>query len=237
MTHDAPSRSGARVKALLTGIVCPLTKGGPVSGIHKAPAKGPLWVDKEGLGGDEQGNRRHHGGAEKALHHYPWDHYAYWRQWFRDPPGLLAAPGAFGENLSTEDLTEADVCIGDVFGLGGATIQVSQVRQPCATLNTRFGIPDMARRVQESGRTGWYYRVGQPGRVAAGASLRLLERPHPRWPLTRLIRLLFLAPYDFAEQERLLALSGVAECHRQLVRRRLETGQVEDWGKRLGITN
>src|SRR3546814_3138455 len=75
------------------------------------------------------------------------------------------------------------------FELGTALLEVSQGRQPCWKLNDRFGVPDMVRRVQSSGRTGWYYRVLRPGTARAGDPLRLDSRPHPDWPLRRLNRL------------------------------------------------
>src|SRR3546814_4948632 len=104
---------------------------------------------------------------------------------------LLRVPGAFGENISTRGLDEDNVCLGDRFELGTALLEVSQGRQPCWKLNDRFGVPDMVRRVQSSGRTGWYYRVLRPGTARAGDPPRLDSRPHPDWPLRRLNRLLF----------------------------------------------
>ena len=111
-----------------------------------------------------------HGGPEKAVHHYPFDHYEAWRTELGDI-GLLRQPGAFGENLSAVGLTEADVAVGDVFRLGSAIVEVSQGRQPCWKLNERFGQPTVAKSVQASGRTGWYYRVIETGLVA----------PMPSW--------------------------------------------------------
>ncbi len=96
----------------------------------------------------------------------------------------LPVPSA--KNLSSAGLTEADVCLGDRFALGTAVVEVSQLRQPCWKLSDRFGVRELARRVQETGRTGWYYRVLQPGSVAAGDLLTLQARPYPQWTLSRL---------------------------------------------------
>src|SRR5690606_21570785 len=106
---------------------------------------GPL-----GLEGDEQGDPRVHGGVDKAVHHYPFEHYAAWRAELGDLP-VLAAPGAFGENLCSTGLDEDSVCLADRYALGDAVLEVSQGRQPCWKLNDRFGVRDMARRVQDSG--------------------------------------------------------------------------------------
>lgn len=220
-----------RVDALLLGKAVPYTRPGSRSAIDKRPTDAPLAIGALGLAGDEQGDLRVHGGPDKAIHHYAFDHYRAWREALGALP-LLQAPGAFGENISTRGLTEAEVCLGDRFTLGSALLEVSQGRQPCWKLNDRFGVPDMARRVQDSGRTGWYYRVLQPGVAAAGDLLRLDARPYPHWPLQRLGALLFgrvLAP---AALEPALQLPLVPSW-RRLLERRLQHGAAEDWGKRL----
>jgi len=155
------------------------------SAIRKVPLAPPWRIAAEGLIGDRQADRRHNGGVEKALHHYPREHYDAWRNEERALASEFVAP-AFGENISTLGLTEDSICVGDVFALGGARLQVSQGRQPCLTLNFRFGRRDMARRTQESGRCGWYYRVLETGVAQPGDSLRLIERMRADWPLARL---------------------------------------------------
>ena len=115
--------------ALLAGQARMFARG-EASAIAKAPLAGPVKIGFLGLEGDEQADRRVHGGPDKALHHYPHDHYARWREG-RDGEPLLAAPGAFGENVATLGLTEEQVCIGDRFRLGSALVEISQGRQPC----------------------------------------------------------------------------------------------------------
>jgi MOSC domain-containing protein YiiM len=162
---------------------------GEPSAIGKRAVAGPLWVTRLGLVGDEQADRRHHGGQDKALHHYPQEHYARWRQELPGKAALFTA-GGFGENLSTRDLCEAEACLGDIYKLGSAAIQISQGRKPCWKLNTRFGLDEMAARVHASGRTGWYYRVVEEGEAGPGDVLVLLERPLPEWSIQRLYSVL-----------------------------------------------
>lgn len=219
------------VDALLAGIARPYTRPGSMSAIDKRPLDGTVAIGELGLEGDEQGDRRVHGGPDKAVHHYPFEHYATWRNEL-GPLAPLQSPGAFGENVSTRGLTEADVCLGDRFELGTALLEVSQGRQPCWKLNDRIGVPRMARLVQDSGRTGWYYRVVRPGEARAGDALRLVGRPHPDWPLLRLIRLLAGRVLDPAELGAALELPLVPSW-RRLVERRLASRQVEDWGRRI----
>lgn len=221
------------IRAVLVGTVSPLGRRGVASGIDKHALSGPVAVRINGLAGDEQGDRKHHGGPEKAIHHYPFDHYAAWRQ---NHPGIawrLGAEGAFGENLSTEGMTEEDVCIGDIYRLGTALVEVSQGRQPCWRLNERFADREMARHVQESGRTGWYYRVLEEGAVSAGDAIVLQDRPAGTMSLGRIIRILYRETLDAEALSALSALPGLSESWRTLAKRRLASMKVEDWSRRL----
>lgn len=110
-------------------------------------------ASQTGLAGDEQGDKKNHGGRDKAIHAYPVSHYPIWAA---EHPSLAASfqTGSFGENLVVEGVIEVDICLGDRWRIGDALCEVSQGRQPCWKLNVRFGVPDMAVRVQRSGRTG-----------------------------------------------------------------------------------
>jgi MOSC domain-containing protein YiiM len=221
---------------VLAGIVKPLPDDERLSGIDKHLVDGPWRITRTGLVGDTQADLKNHGGLEKALHHYPRDHYGTWASEIGAHP-LLHHPGAFGENFCTMGWTEADICIGDVMRFGSAIIQVSQGRQPCWKLNRRFSRDDMAYAVQMTGRTGWYYRVLQEGVANHGDTLALDERPQPGWPLSRLTRLLYRDKHATDELVLMAALPQLADGWWQLARRRVETAQTEDWSKRLGMEN
>ncbi len=216
---------------VLTGTVAPLGAAGKSSAIAKQPVSGPVAIGPLGLHGDAQADVRVHGGPDKAVHLYAWPHYAAWRSELGAAP-VLQAPGAFGENLAVAGLDEAGVCIGDHWRAGSAVLEVTQGRQPCWKLNLRFGHKDMARRLQDTGRTGWYWRVLEPGQLQAGDAIHLVERPHPAWTLARVVDLLYHRPLDRE------ALQGLARLHlppswQRIVQGRLERGQVEDWARRM----
>lgn len=217
---------------VLTGALAPLGTDGTMSGIAKSALPGPWTITPLGIAGDAQGDPKHHGGPDKAIHQYPRDHYAAWATEIGPHP-LLSAPGAFGENLSNRGWTEANVCIGDVVRFGSVLLQVSQGRQPCFKLNRRFGRDDMAIRVQRTGRTGWYYRVVEPGAVDAGANLALVDRPRPDWPLARLIHLLYVDTRNRDALNDATAIPELADGWRALFQRRLDSGATEDWRRRL----
>lgn len=220
------------IDAVHIGGVKPLGAQGIPSGIDKLPVAGPVALVASGLAGDGHGDTRHHGGPEKALHLYPRVHYAAWRRELPDLRGCFAA-GAFGENLAVRGITEADACIGDVFRAGTALIELSQGRQPCWRLNLRFGIADMARRVQTSGRTGWYFRVIEEGDLAAGSTLTLMRRPNPDWTLGRAHHLLYQDTLNFEALAEFAALPGLSPSWQTLARRRLERRSVERWNTRV----
>lgn len=177
------------ILAVLLGQVRPFRGDDEPSAIGKLPVTDMVAVGALGLAGDEQADRTVHGGIDKAVHHYPADHYDWWRGHLGDPP-LLGAPGAFGENISATGLDESNVCLGDRFRLGTALVEVSQARQPCWKLDHRFGTKGVMATVVKTRRTGWYYRVLEPGQVRAGDMLDLVERRYPEWPLASLFSLL-----------------------------------------------
>ncbi|MCA0210042.1 MAG: MOSC domain-containing protein [Proteobacteria bacterium] len=176
------------ILAVLLGKARPF-RGDEPSAIGKLPVACAVAVGAMGLSGDEQADRTVHGGVDKAIHHYPADHYDWWREYLGDTP-LLDAPGAFGENISTSGLDEENVFLGDRFRLGTALVEVSQARQPCWKLDHRFQARGVMAQVVKTRRTGWYYRVLEPGEVRAGDTLDLVDRPWPEWSLASLFALL-----------------------------------------------
>ena len=140
-----------------------------VTGICKKPVTVPLSLSLQGFEGDGVGDRKHHGGSDKAVCVYSLDHYAYWESVL----GIKMPEAAFGENLTVTDMREEAVCIGDVYTIGTAEVQVSQPRQPCGTLAMRYNREDFVKLVADSGRTGFYFRVLKEGRVQAGDAIVL----------------------------------------------------------------
>jgi len=123
--------------------------------VDKRAVEGPVWLGRENLAGDGQADRQHHGGPDHAVLAYSIDHYPAWREEL----GRELPPGSFAENLAITGRDESTVCIGDTYAIGTALVQVAQPRQPCVKIARRLGIPDLTRRVERTGRTGWYLRV------------------------------------------------------------------------------
>jgi MOSC domain-containing protein YiiM len=221
------------IDAMFAGSPRHLGPRAELSAIVKVAVPGPWRITAAGLRGDEQADKTNHGGPDKALHHYPVEHYATWEHELPALAQTLAQFPAFGENISTAGMTEMSVCIGDIYAAGRVRLQIAQGRQPCWKLNARFDIADMAVRVQHTGRTGWYYRVLTAGSIEPGTSLILEERPQPEWPLARLIQLLYTRTDAFDDLATVAALPQLAEGWRKLAARRVASRSVESWSRRL----
>jgi MOSC domain-containing protein YiiM len=154
-----------------------LYNGATIStGIFKKPVSGPVPLRTLNLDGDRQADLAVHGGAYKAVYGYPSEHYDFWQQ---ELPGMSLPWGMFGENFTTEGLSESDLHIGDRLQVGTTVITVRQPRIPCYKLAVKFHRSDILARFLRSGRSGFYSSVEQEGIVAAGDSFEFLSRePH-----------------------------------------------------------
>ncbi|HHX8449911.1 TPA: MOSC domain-containing protein [Vibrio diabolicus] len=218
------------VKAVLAGKTVPYAHGAQ-SAINKQVLPERQRATELGFTNDEQGDPRFHGGIQKALHIYPNEHYPIWQQQLGERT-IFQSAGGFGENISSEGVTESTICLKDKIRIGSTLLEVSQGRMPCWKLNVRFDQHDMARRLQDTLRTGWYFRVLEEGDIGAGDKIILCERPYPEWPLARIMGAVFTGCLDRKELTQLSELPLV-ESWGKLVERRLETGEVEDWEMRL----
>lgn len=218
-------------QTILTGKALPYSRPGSFSAIDKHAVHKPVQVQTGGLQGDEQGDTKIHGGIDKAVHSYPFEHYQYWINEIGEIP-ILKCPGAFGENLSTLGMTEHDICLADIVKIGNTLLEVTQGRQPCWKLNDRFGVPDMAKRVQQTIRTGWYFKVLEPGAISPGDSITLYSRRYPHWSIERLMSTIRDRCLDPKILEEILRLPLV-ESWQRLIEKRLRHAVVEDWSPRL----
>ena len=191
------------------------------SGIVKSAVTGPLWLGRENLVGDGQQNRKVHGGPDRALLLYAAAHYEDWACELGAAKPAGFGPGAFGENFTVTALDEASVCLGDVYTVGEARIEISQPRLPCANLAKRWLLPDLPRRVEESGRGGWYARVLRAGFVAAGQELRRVARPHPNWSIAWLTAVFFGRAGAEADWSALAACAALSALWRDHMRRKM----------------
>jgi MOSC domain-containing protein YiiM len=200
------------------------------TGYYKELVSGPVLLRHGNLDGDGQADLVHHSGPDKAVLAYAAAHYAAWRQTLNQPS---LPHGSFGENFTLERLKESDVCIGDTWLVGDeAVVQVSQPRQPCWKMSRRWRIKSLALQVQQTGRTGWYFRVLKEGLVAAGMPLVLQDRPHPQWTVDRANHVMHVDRANISATLELAALPLLSENWRKTLKHRTEN-QKPDSAKRL----
>jgi len=147
------------------------------TGIFKRKTEGPIKVTRLGLEGDDQGNKKLHGGIYKAICVYPSEHYDHWKEELGNPDLSF---GDFGENLTTTGLMEGDIHLGDRLRIGSAEIVVTQPREPCITLNARLGTKDLSALIRKSGRSGFYFSVVKEGIIKNGDSIEYVNRDENR---------------------------------------------------------
>ena len=142
------------------------------TGIWKEPAAGRVAVRGVNFVGDDQADRRVHGGPDKAVYAYAREDYEFWRG-----EGIRTAVGLFGENLTVEGVDLRAALVGERWSVGSAVLEVAQPRMPCFKLGIRVGDPYFPKRFMAAGRPGAYFRVVQEGDVGAGDTVRVTHRP------------------------------------------------------------
>lgn len=187
------------------------------TGIFKKPVQGGVPLGKENLAGDGQADRAYHGGPDKAVCVYCAEHYPHWSEALARELGY----GAFGENFTVQGMTEQDVCIGDRFTIGTALVQVTQPRQPCFKLAMKYDAVRLPAWVEETGYTGYYFRVLRQGVVEAGETFARYEADPAGITVAEANRLQYRDKSDVEGIRRLLAVAALSDSWRQSFERRL----------------
>jgi MOSC domain-containing protein YiiM len=178
----------------------------------KSPVSGQVAVGPMGLAGDQQYDRRAHGGIEMAVLAYAESHYEVWRD---ELDIQEMGPGGFGENLTIEGVDEETVCIGDVWAAGDARLQVSQPRGPCLNISRRWDMPELLEKVIARGWGGWYLRVLTPGTLAVRQPVKRIERPNPDFTVLRVFRMRYRQETNAALLKRLIACKELSPGWRE----------------------
>ena len=161
-----------------------------LTGIYKEPTNQPISLDIENVVGDEVSDRRVHGGIFKACYLFASDDYPYWKNLY---PTLDWNWGMFGENLSVQGLDESKICIGDIYKLGTAIVQVTQPREPCYKLGVKFGTTKIIKQFIEHGHSGTYVRIIERGEVSINDKMILIERPKDQITTAQFLDILYKA--------------------------------------------
>ncbi|RFU66411.1 MOSC domain-containing protein [Peribacillus saganii] len=176
----------------------------------KRPAVAEAFLTVNGLDGDEVANKIHHGGPDRAICFYPIEHYSFWEaKWGR----TLSAP-AFGENVLVEGMKEEEVFIGDVYRIGGAIVEITQGRVPCAKISHNNGVPEFLESVLKTGFTGYFGRVLAEGAIQSGQSIHLMDRKQDQVSVLYANQILLQGQDGLGGIEKLLEMGYLAEVWR-----------------------
>ncbi|WP_430788468.1 MOSC domain-containing protein [Virgibacillus flavescens] len=197
------------------------------SGMFKKEVAGNCWLSISGLEHDEVADKKNHGGPEKAVFAYPINHYTFWQ---KELDTNEIGIGAMGENLALQEVDEYSACIGDTFEIGDAIIQIAQPRQPCWKPARRFRVMDLALQIQNSGRTGWYFRVLKEGFIQSESKMNLVERHYPQWTIAACNEIMHVKKDDLIQAEALASCELLAPNWKQTLSKRLS-------GHRSSIAN
>jgi MOSC domain-containing protein YiiM len=198
------SNHDMHVETINVGQVRAIRVGGRTitTAIWKHPVSGPVVVEGVNVRGDDQADRRVHGGPDKAVYAYALEDTAWWERELRRPLGA----GAFGENLSLRGVDVGQARIGERWALGSTLLEVRQPRLPCFKLGLRHSDPLLPRRFARAGRPGAYLAILEPGTVSAGDRLQIVLRPdHGVTPA--LVAHIFL--HDHSRRDELLAAAAL----------------------------
>ncbi|WP_114745446.1 MOSC domain-containing protein [Falsibacillus pallidus] len=188
-----------------------------VSGISKDTVP-EAFLAKDCFNGDGVANPEFHGGEERAVCFYPFEHYAMWEAEFKSQ---LKIP-AFGENLTVDGMREAEVFIGDIYQIGEAVIQISQGRIPCSTISKHNHEDRFLKRVFETGYTGYFGKVLKEGMIRQDSEIILIDRHPLEISVLEANQTLF---HDFRNEDRInniLKVNELAEAWKIQLNKKLD---------------
>jgi ferredoxin-NADP reductase/MOSC domain-containing protein YiiM len=176
--------------------------------IWKTPVDGPRMVRRLNIDGDGQGDLAGHGGERRAVFVYQMDSYRYWQNHLGRNDFVY---GQFGENFTVDGLSDAEVCIGDRYQIGGALFEVTQPRVTCYRLGIRLNEPEMAALVVKHGRPGFYFRVLNEGEVKAGDEITQVASGPEHMSVFEINALLYLPGHPRDRLERALRIPALSD--------------------------
>jgi ferredoxin-NADP reductase/MOSC domain-containing protein YiiM len=175
--------------------------------IWKMPVEGPRMVRRLNVDGDGQGDLAGHGGERRAVFVYQMDSYRFWQSQFGRSDFTY---GQFGENFTVEGLSDAEVCIGDRYRIGGALFEVTQPRVTCYRVGIRLNEPEMAALLVKHGRPGFYFRVLDEGEVEAGDEITQVASGPERMSVFEVNSLLYMPGHPRNQLERALRIPALS---------------------------
>ncbi|WP_163102705.1 MOSC domain-containing protein [Peribacillus alkalitolerans] len=168
--------------------------------------------------GDGVANTDFHGGRDRAICFYPYEHYQFWNSEWKTE---LTLP-AFGENVTVKNMKEDEVFIGDIYRIGETEVLITQGRIPCATISQYNNLPPLLKRIVETGFTGYFGKVLKEGTIQNGSEIQLLERKDHSISILEANQIYFHDRKNYSRMQQLLNVPDLAEAWKENIKRRLE---------------
>lgn len=219
--------------SLNIGLPNEVTYGGKLihTGINKKQVKEPVFLSFVKFNGDGQADLVHHGGVDKAVCVYTGDHYPYWEKELNQD----LVYGAFGENITVSGMREEKVCIGDTFEIGEAIVQITQPRQPCFKLAKKYNIPKLPLYFQETGFTGFYFRVLKEGWVSPVDTLKRLQSDPKGVSVAFANRIMHKEKQNIEGVKRILEVNALSSSWRKSFEKRMGGEEINTKERLEGI--
>lgn len=204
-----------------------------ISSINRNEHKHTVQVTFDALEGDEAADKEHHGGKNRVIHQYALNSYDFFQKEYPAQAHLFV-PGSIGENICTEFWNDDNVCIGDIFQLGTCKLQVTEPRKPCRTIDMKYGIKGIARKIQEYQKTGWFYKVLEEGSFQKNDALIRLENKWPALTVARVTKELLVERTNSNLLEELSTHPILSDNWREPAQLFLNKGKYDSDKERLG---
>jgi MOSC domain-containing protein YiiM len=177
------------------------------SAIWKSPVAGRVAARGVNLDGDDQADRKAHGGPDKAVYAYAVED----ARWWEREIGRTIPPGGFGENLTIEGIEVNDALVGERWLIGSAVFEVSEPRIPCWRLGVRMDDPGFVRRFTDAQRPGTYLRIVAEGDVGVGDVVNVISEPAHDLSVRDVFR---IYTRDRGEVRRLIGVPAISDAWR-----------------------
>ena len=140
-------------------------------GVPKTPVNA-VNVTSNGCQGDDQADKKHHGGKNKAI--------CLFQQEILDSlsvNGHPISPGSTGENILIKGIKIGSISIGTCLSIGDVEVIVTQDAPPCKTIRNSFvdGEFNKISHRKNPNFTRWYASVTLPGTIRVGDVVELIN--------------------------------------------------------------
>ena len=189
-----------------------------ITSIYKKPVSERVRVTSQGIEGDRQADLSVHGGFDKAVYGYSFEHYKLWGERLQKE---FTEFGLVGENLTISSFDESEINIGDRFKINDCILQVSQPRIPCYKIGIKMNSRDFPKMFSQSGLLGTYFRVVQEGSIEEGDEIEKIHSEENSMSIKDISTILFVDLKNIDLMKKALDIKSLTEEIKEKFRERL----------------